>query len=88
MIQSHQMENGRVKVPEMDFPLDALRTRLIRFAVNVTRLHASTRQPKGERPRVVPRRILAVTWGQSRAPELAPPHHQGVLQHPSLSQII
>ncbi len=88
MIQSHQVENGGVKVSEVNLAVDTLGACVVGAAVSVAGFHSTSGQPEGEGAGVVTGLVLAVPWGESRAAELSTPDDEGLIQQSTLIEVV
>src|SRR5437016_5673161 len=78
VIQTHEIQDGGMKVVDMDFVLNGVPAVLVGSAVNHSTLHAPARQPHGEAEGMVFPAIISL--GGRRAPELAAPEYQRVIE--------
>ena len=87
MIKPQQMENGRMKIMNMDFIPRCVESKIIRLSQGDTRLDPSACQPNGEAiGMMIPAIIAPLNHGC--ATELAPPDNQCILQHAPLFEIL
>lgn len=85
MIQSQQIENGRVQIVRIYGSAWELQPNFIRLAIRVTGIRAATRQPLGITPEVM---IASVATLPVRCPsEFGSPYNQSRIQEPTRLEI-
>src|SRR5262249_47360737 len=82
VIQTEQVENGRVQVMDVDAVVDGVHAELVGRAVHQTALDAAAGQERGEAGMMVIAAGLAILGGLSvrRAAEFAAPDDQGLIE--------
>ena len=93
MIEAKQVQQRGVQVMDVDLILLRPETELVGRSVDVAALCAAAGQPHGEAVRIVVATVLAgirtegAQLHNRRAPELAAPDHEGVVQHTALLEV-
>ena len=95
VIEAEQMQKGRVKVMDVNAPIDGLETEVVGGTVDLPTLDAATREPHRKAPVIM---VAAVdpagirTWRRQfhgrRAPEFPAPNHQRAVQHAALLEVL
>jgi len=85
MIEPQQPQDGRVNIVHMDGPLDGAQTDLVCSADRLSALDAAAGKDHGEAPGIVVAPVALLV--ERRAPELAAPDHQCVVQHAAALEI-
>ena len=90
MVDAQQMQDGGLKVVNMDAPFGYVESVVVGTAMYMARLHAAAAHPERKYAAMM---IAAIVVGLGRAlrirrpAELAAPNHQRIVQHPTLLQI-
>ena len=85
MVETQEVQQGRVKIMRMDFVFDRLIAEFVRQAVAKTALDAATRAPRGKPKVIVIAPVVLVVDG--RTPEFSGPDDQGFIKQTALFQI-
>ena len=90
VIEAEEVEDGGVQVVDVDLSLSDALTDVIGCAVDVPSFDPTTGHPDGESVAVVLATDLRIdgALGRGGASELAAPEHEGILQHPTLFEVL
>src|SRR5690242_12296535 len=83
VVEAEQVEDRSVEVVHVDLVLRDVEAQVIAFADGDARLDAAARQPHGESVRMMVAAVVA-PLDHGRAPELAAPDHESIVEHPAL----
>ena len=81
VVDSEQMQDGRVEVIYMKDVFDRVVTQLVRGAMADTALHTTTGHPDGKALDMV---VAPVALSHGRASEFTTPDHKGIREHTPL----
>ena len=87
VIDPQQMQQRRVEVVHMDWILGDVEPQIVRGTMHVTSTHTGTREPYSEAT-IVMIATIAATLHHGRAPELASPDDERILQQTTLLEIL
>ena len=92
VIEAEEVEEGGLEVVDVDLVLDRVEADVVRGSVGDAGFDAATGHPDGEGVgMVVPSPALAIfhrALKEGGATELASPDHQGVIEQPSLFEVL
>ena len=81
MVQSHQVENGRMQVMDVDYVLDSVPAEVVGGAVDHASPYAAAGQPHREAERMVLAAVLSL--GRWCATELTSPQDERFVEQPT-----
>ena len=84
-VETELVENGGVDVGNVMWVFNGVKAQFIGCAMNYTGLYAAPGKPAGEALRMM---VATRALGTGRAAELSAEHHQCILQHSALLEIL
>jgi hypothetical protein len=91
VVDTEQVENGRLEISDVHWVLDDVVREIVGLPVDRAALHSTPRHPKTEAPRVMVATVVGrgePTLRVDRAAEFPPPNPQGLIEEPTLFQVL